>query len=109
MTRSVMLYGARVLKLLQGLYFYRADSHETLAAQLQAHAPADPTRTFLLYGARRFTYGEANSLINRHYAAYRALGIRHGDVVALLLENRPEFLWHMFALHKLGAISSLIN
>jgi acyl-CoA synthetase (AMP-forming)/AMP-acid ligase II len=30
-------------------------------------------------------------------------------VVALAMENRPEFLWHMFALHKLGAVSSLIN
>jgi acyl-CoA synthetase (AMP-forming)/AMP-acid ligase II len=30
-------------------------------------------------------------------------------VVALLLENRPAFLWHLFGLHKLGAIGSLIN
>jgi acyl-CoA synthetase (AMP-forming)/AMP-acid ligase II len=104
-----MLYGARVLKLFEGLLLYRTDSHETIAAQLQARAARHPSRTFLYYGERSYTYAEANALVNKHCAAYRALGIGDGDVVALLLENRPEFLWHMYALHKLGAISSLIN
>ncbi|HKP60102.1 MAG TPA: long-chain-acyl-CoA synthetase [Polyangiales bacterium] len=104
-----MLYGARVYKLLEGLLLYRTDSHQTIAAQLQAHAGRQPDQVFLYYGGRSYTYGEANAQVNRHCAAYRALGVGEGDVVALLLENRPEFLWHMYALHKLGAISSLVN
>ena len=44
-----------------------------------------------------------NACINRHAHAYRALGLRAGDVVALLLDNRPEFLWHFLAAGKLGA------
>jgi acyl-CoA synthetase (AMP-forming)/AMP-acid ligase II len=104
-----MLSGARALKLFEGLLLYRTDSHETIAAQLQARAGRHPNRVFLYYGERSYTYAEANALVNRHCAAYRALGVGEGDVVALLLENRPEFLWHMFALHKIGAISSLIN
>jgi acyl-CoA synthetase (AMP-forming)/AMP-acid ligase II len=104
-----MLYGARAYKLFQGLLLYRTDSHQTIAAQLQAHAERIPQQTFLYFGDRSYPYAEANALINQHAAAYRALGVQQGDVVALLLENRPEFLWHLFGLHKLGAIASLVN
>jgi acyl-CoA synthetase (AMP-forming)/AMP-acid ligase II len=104
-----MLYGARAYKLLQGLLLYRTDSHETIAAQLQAHAERTPDRPFLYFGDRKYTYGEANARINQHASAYLALGVNSGDVVALLLENRPEFLWHLYGLHKIGAIASLIN
>src|SRR5262245_50463118 len=104
-----MLYGEGVYKLLQGWVLYRPESHETVAAQLQAHAASHPDRPFLRYETRRYSYAEANAHVNQHADAYRALGVRSGDVVALLFENRPEYLWHVFGLHKLGAISSLIN
>jgi acyl-CoA synthetase (AMP-forming)/AMP-acid ligase II len=104
-----MLYGSRAYRLLQGVLLYRTDSHETIAAQLQGHAERTPEQPFLYFGDRKYTYAEANALINQHMHAYRALGVESGDTVAILLENRPEFLWHMFALHKLGAVSSLIN
>jgi acyl-CoA synthetase (AMP-forming)/AMP-acid ligase II len=104
-----MLYGARAYRLLQGVLLYRTDSHETVVAQLQGHAERTPNNWFLYFGDRKYTYGEANALINQHVHAYRALGVESGDTVALLLENRPEFLWHLFALHKIGAIASLIN
>jgi acyl-CoA synthetase (AMP-forming)/AMP-acid ligase II len=104
-----MLYGARALKLLQGLLLFRPESHDTIAVQLQRHAAKQSERLFLTFGERRYSYGQANALVNQHAAAYRAIGIGHGDVVALVMENRPEFLWHVFGLHKLGAIASLIN
>jgi acyl-CoA synthetase (AMP-forming)/AMP-acid ligase II len=105
-----MLYAIeRTLKLVQGFVLYSPTSNETIALQLEKHAARRPQHPFLLYGDRRYTYGEANAIINQHAHAYRALGVGKGDVVALALENRPEFIWHMFALHKLGAVSSLIN
>jgi acyl-CoA synthetase (AMP-forming)/AMP-acid ligase II len=94
---------------LQGLGFFSVDSHETLAWQLQRRAAEHPHDTFLFFEAERYSYAQANAQINRHAYAYRALGIGKGDVVALAIENRPEFLWHLFALHKLGAVASLIN
>lgn len=104
-----MLSGAGALRLLEGLALYRTDSHQTIAAQLEAHAEKTPHAPLLYFGDRRYTYSEANALINRHASAYRSLGVGSDDVVALLLENRPEFLWHLYALHKIGAIASLIN
>jgi len=97
------------LRLLQGIGLIEAESGATLTKQLEGHAAADPNKVFLIFEDQRFTYGEANALINQHAHSYRALGVGHGDVVALLLENRPAFLWHLFGLQKNGAIGSLIN
>ncbi len=98
-----------VRRLVRGLLIYREGSHQTLAWQLERHAARTPERPFLLYGERRYSYGAANAAINRHAHAYRAAGVSGGEVVALLMENRPEQLWHVFGLHKLGAVVSLVN
>ncbi|HEX4352025.1 MAG TPA: long-chain-acyl-CoA synthetase [Polyangiales bacterium] len=97
------------IELLQGLTFFNYDSHETLAWQLQRRAATHPDDRFLLFEDESYSYAEANAAINRHVHGYRSLGIGKDDVVALLMDNRPEFLWHLFALHKLGAVASLIN
>jgi acyl-CoA synthetase (AMP-forming)/AMP-acid ligase II len=93
----------------EALYTFRADSRATLAWQLQRHAQRQPDQLLLRYAERSYTYAQANALVNRHAHAYRELGIGRGDVVALMLENRPEYLWHLLGLHKLGAVAGLLN
>ncbi len=99
----------QIVKFTQGALLQRPHSNQTLALQLQQHAARHPERPFLRFGRATYSYAEANRLINQHAHAYAALGTKQGDVVALMLENRPAFLWHLFGLHKLGAVASLIN
>jgi len=85
-------------------------SNKTVAFQFERHANGPAAdRPFLLYGGERYTYREANAEVNRHAHAYKALGVGKGDVVALLLDNRPALLWHYLAAGKIGAVASLIN
>lgn len=91
------------------LAFCKKKSNQIASFQIERYASSQPDHPFVLYGDRRYTYTEANSLINRYANAYKALGVKKGDVVALLMENRPEYYWHFFGLGKIGAISSLIN
>lgn len=85
-------------------------SHSTVALKFERHAlGAAADRPFLLYGDQRFTYREANREVNRHAHAYKALGLAKGDVVALILDNRPAFLWHFLAAGKLGVVAALVN
>ncbi|MGK6310333.1 AMP-binding protein [Variovorax sp. DT-64] len=54
-------------------------------------------------------WGEAAVEVERLRRAYSAAGWGHGHRVGLLLENRPAFLLHWFALNALGASVVPIN
>jgi acyl-CoA synthetase (AMP-forming)/AMP-acid ligase II len=49
------------------------------------------------------TYGQTRDEVLALREVYAAAGYGHGHRVALLLENRPEFMFHYLALNALGA------
>ncbi len=55
------------------------------------------------------TYREFNEWVNRYAHFFISLGMKKGDVVEMLVSNRPEFLTIVAASAKIGAIPSLIN
>ena len=67
--------------------------------------------TAQVYGipATPVTWGEAAVEVERLRGAYAAAGYGHGHRVGLLLENRPAFLFHWFALNALGVSVVPIN
>jgi len=81
----------------------------TVADRLEERAAAHPERPFLFYEDRDASYGALNALANRTAHAARALGLRRGDVAALLMENRPEFLATWMGFAKLGVTTALLN
>lgn len=56
-----------------------------------------------------FTFQQVEAAANR--VAHWALGegLLQGDVVALFMENRPEYIWLWLGLAKIGCITALIN
>ena len=58
---------------------------------------------------RRFTWSEVDAQVSRYARALQRSGVGAGDVVALLMDNRPEFLFVVTALSRLRAIGALIN
>lgn len=81
----------------------------TVADRLEARAAAHPARTFVRYRTGAVSYGRINTEANRIAHAARALGLRRGDVVALLMENRPAFLSSWLGFAKLGVTTALLN
>jgi citronellyl-CoA synthetase len=55
------------------------------------------------------TYKEFNEWVNRYAHYFLSLGLKKGDVVELMMTNRPEYLMIEYAIGKIGAITSLIN
>lgn len=89
-------------------------------AEAFAHAAARwPQQPFLallpetagVYGLPpgEWTYADALSRIVELRSSYAAAGYGHGHRVGLLLENRPAFFWHWFALNGLGVSVVPIN
>lgn len=90
-------------------FFWDPSSHDNIPLELQRWASERPGDPFLSFEGRRWTVGAFDAEVNRHARAWRGLGLVPGDVVALVLENRPAFLFHFYALAKLGVVASLIN
>src|SRR3954468_1784483 len=86
---------------------------------LKAQAAAQPHAIFLQApGAAElpyapdgfaYRYGEALARTEALRRAYEAAGYGRGACVALLLENRPEYIWHWLALNGLGVSILPIN
>lgn len=57
----------------------------------------------------RATYSEMDQLSNKCAHALRALGVRKGDRIGVMLPNRIEFPILWFAIAKLGAVMVSIN
>jgi len=98
-----------LLRLKRALAPRPGEERDCLGAQVTRNAARLGARPALLFDGGQWTWAEFNSRANRYAAAFKAQGIGHGDVVALFMENRPEFLAVLVALSKLGAVAGLIN
>ena len=81
----------------------------TLPAMLALNAEADPGRTFLTDEAGSLSRAETLEMAQRMAAGFAALGVNRGDPVALLMENRREFVESWFGLATGGAIQVPIS
>lgn len=68
-----------------------------------------PDKVVMTFGDRHITNASLHGRVNALAVGLRELGIRHGDVVALLLHNCPEFIESAFAINKLGAVFLPLN
>jgi long-chain acyl-CoA synthetase len=77
----------------------------TVAAALELTAQADPDRVALRTrgGETEISWGEYLDRVDHVALGMRALGVGRGDVVALMLNNRPEFHLADSAAMSLGA------
>jgi crotonobetaine/carnitine-CoA ligase len=66
-------------------------------------------RTWLIFGEQHYSYAQAHELSNRYANGFRDLGVRKGDHVAVMLPNCPEFIWTIWGLGKLGAVTVPLN
>jgi len=102
----------RVPRMLRGLYYAGIRNREknlSLAWALERAAQQHPQRPALMDESRSLSYAQFNAWANRLAWAFKAEGVRHGSVVAVMLENRLELLAILAALSKLGAVGALVN
>jgi fatty-acyl-CoA synthase len=76
---------------------------------LAHHASLTPQKAMVVFGDRVVTYAQMATQARALAAGMHDRGVGHGDVVALLSYNSPEFLETIFAANYLGAIAMPIN
>ncbi|WP_103382424.1 acyl-CoA synthetase [Pseudonocardia dioxanivorans] len=80
-----------------------------LARVLDHHVARDPGREVLVHGDRRIGAAELAARVDAVAAGLAALGVRTGEVVALLTYNHVEFLETVLAAGRLGAVVLPLN
>lgn len=83
--------------------------HQSIGSLLEHTAARYPEHPALLCHEFSWTYRELNARANRYAHYLQSLGVGRGDVVGVLIENRPHLLTAIAALAKLGAIASVYN
>ena len=87
----------------------KPSARETIGSVFQKLAERRPDHPFLRFEGDTLTYGDANAQVNRYASVLTARGVRTGDVVAILMENKPEALLLTLATVKLGAAAGMLN
>ncbi|GAB6024393.1 hypothetical protein CHUAL_009559 [Chamberlinius hualienensis] len=73
--------------------------------QLQKH----PNKTCFIADGRKWSFKEVDDFSESIAVVFNAAGFVHGDVVALYMESKPEFVCIWLGLAKIGVVSALIN
>ncbi len=86
-----------------------ARAQSGLEQAIRHHVAAHPGDVWLKWKDGGYTYGEVLSHTQRAANGLVALGVKPGERVAIMMGNRPEFLWVHFAINFIGAHSVPIN
>ncbi len=81
----------------------------TVDAVVRQRALMHPLRDALVEGDRRVSYAVLSQRVDRLAHVLRGLGVRHQDRIAILCENRCEYVELILAAAALGAIASCHN
>lgn len=88
---------------------FRRDTPYTVADRLEEKALENPDKPFILFEEEVITFAQANERANRIAHAAAAIGLKRGDTVSLLMNNRPDFVLIWLGLSKIGIVTALIN
>lgn len=96
----------RSLKKLGNIYKHPNETYPDIIEHL---ARTKPNNIAIYFEDRAITYREFDEAANRYARWALAQGLGRGDVVALMMENRPEYLIAWLGILKAGAAAALIN
>jgi len=80
-----------------------------LARSLDRNADRTPHDDAVIFRDTRLTHRELLERVNALAAAFTEAGVGKGDIVALLMGNRPEFLESALAVNRVGAAFLPLN
>lgn len=85
------------------------DPTRTIREALEDLAARHGDRPALLSDRERLTYRDLNERSNRYARWAHSVGVGKGEVVALMMTNRPDFMAIWIGIAKAGGATALIN
>ena len=107
--RRELTYVRTGLTLTRRVRDVKPDSAFTTADLFEQWVKKTPDAPAIYFEDRVVTWKEFDQGASRFTRWAMDVGVGRGDAVAILMENRPEFLMAWYGLIKIGAIGALIN
>ena len=89
----------------------RVDNYpmETVADLIEKQVQKNPNNIAIEFEEKKYTYKQLDEAANKisHWAISK--GFKKGDVVSLLMENRPEFIFIWYGFAKIGGTIACLN
>ncbi|HPJ34464.1 MAG TPA: long-chain-acyl-CoA synthetase [Spirochaetota bacterium] len=107
-----MEYFKRLYSFIEGfLGFLKLKNKSNVSAGsiIEEQALKYNNKPLILFEDREISYSEFNETANRYAHFFLKRGFIKGDTVALLMDNRPEFLIIHAGLAKIGVVPALVN
>ena len=79
------------------------------SAWIENNAAEIPNNSAIVFEGQELTWGEFNGLANQYANYLKAQGLKRGDCVSIIMENRVEILAAVAAVNKLGIVGAMIN
>lgn len=82
---------------------------ESIRDVIESAVRKRPDKVFFLFQDKQFTFEEFDRNINQVANGFRKLGVKKGDRVAVMMNNKPELAFIWLGLSKIGAVFTPIN
>ena len=107
--KNELIYLSTLRRILSSLKSINNDESSIITKKISGYADSSPDSVAIYFDDREITYRELIDGANQYSHWFLDNGLQKGDVVALLMENRPEFLMAWIGIAQVGGTTALIN
>lgn len=107
--RREYVYLSSIVRTLWLLRLVKPNATRSIVDIVEAQAQKRPGNVAILYQDQAISYAQMDGRANRYAHWALSQGIAQGDCVALLMENRPDYICAWLGLFKVGVQVALIN
>jgi long-chain acyl-CoA synthetase len=84
-------------------------AYTNLREMVERRAIENKDKVYIYFYDDVITFQQFNERVNRFANGLKTMGVKHGDIVHIYMNNSPDFLYAALAANKLGAIAGPIN
>ena len=107
--KNELIYLSTLRRILSSLKLINNDEKAIITKKIAGFAETNPQSIAIYYEDREVSYKELMEGANRYSHWFMKNNLKKGDVIALLMENRPEFLMAWIGIAQVGGTTALIN
>ena len=107
--KNELIYLSTLRRILSSLKLINNDEKAIITTKIAGFAETNPQSIAIYYEDREVSYKELMEGANRYSHWFMKNNLKKGDVIALLMENRPEFLMAWIGVAQIGGTTALIN